>query len=130
MPENGTDRKTGRPRYWTIAGEDSATGVVSIDGGEALAVFGFREEAELFLRFEEAAAGWRVREATAGELISVLYGPCVGVERVLIDPLPQRIAVGAGIAHLSMNKEAFTRLLSETVGAVGGSIPALASLRP
>jgi hypothetical protein len=60
------------------------------DGG-ALPVFSFKEEAKTFLGLSESdqeGRRWRIREATAGELVSVLLAPCAGVRRVAIDPLP------------------------------------------
>jgi len=41
-------------------------------------VFSFEEEAEAFLQLlgdDEKERGWRIRETTAGELISVLLAP-------------------------------------------------------
>ena len=99
-------------------------------GGKALAVFCFREEAELFLGVEETGAGWRVRETTAGELVSGLYGPYADIERVVIDPLPRSIADRAGMPPLSIGRSDFTRILVEAVGTAAGQIPALVSLRP
>ena len=50
---------------------------VGCDGGQALPVFSGDGEAELFAwlggAFED---GWRPREASVGELISTLCGPC------------------------------------------------------
>jgi hypothetical protein len=40
----------------------------------------FEEEAELFLRLGGYDAQWRVRESCAGELVSMLYGPCKAVK--------------------------------------------------
>ncbi len=55
---------------------------------ETLPIFSHEEEAEMFLWFGAAGTGWWVRETTVGELVSVLYGPCVGVKKVALDPLP------------------------------------------
>lgn len=122
------------PSYWTIAREGSChseTLTIDSDGGdEALAVFGFREEADLFLRFQETSEGWHIRETTAGELFSVLYGPHSGVEQILIDPLPRSICGATSIIQLSISKADFTWLLVEKVGAATGPLPSLASLRP
>ena len=60
-------------------------------GEEALPVFSFEDKAKMFLELG-ALDGWRVRVTTAGELTSVLFGPCVGVCRVALDPLPGRDA--------------------------------------
>lgn len=74
--------------YWLIVRHDHRQmEVLTIDRGgkEALPVFSFEEEAREFLCFVEEE-GWRVRRTGAGELISVLCGPCVGVKRVALDP--------------------------------------------
>jgi hypothetical protein len=59
-------------------------------GGPALPVCSGEGEAEMFVwlggAFEDA---WWIRETTAGELISVLYGPGANVGWVALDPSPQ-----------------------------------------
>jgi hypothetical protein len=61
------------------------------DGG-SLPVFSFKEEAKTFLGLsendQEERRRWRIRETTAGELISVLLAPCADVRQVALDPLP------------------------------------------
>jgi hypothetical protein len=78
-------------------------------GKAALPVFSFEDEARMFL--ELGASGvWRVRVTSAGELISVLCGPCAGVRRVVLDPLPG--LDGKGLNDLlSMEREAFMESL-------------------
>ena len=57
---------------------------------KVLPVFSFEEEAEMFLRLGGYdSSGWRARESCAGELVSVLLGPCLDVEGVALDPLPE-----------------------------------------
>jgi hypothetical protein len=76
---------------------------------EALPVFSFKEEAEMFLRLAVPDKGWHVRETTTGELISVLYGPCKGVERVALDPPPE--IFGEAMTDLvSLRRERFVRV--------------------
>jgi hypothetical protein len=58
------------------------------DGRKVLPVFSFEAEAEMFLRLGKTETGWRARETTADELTSLLYGPCSGVSRVALNPLP------------------------------------------
>ena len=64
--------------------------VAECAGGLALPVFSGEGEAEMFLwlggAFED---GWRIRETTAGELVSILYGPCADVGWVALDSSPQ-----------------------------------------
>ncbi|CAN5128094.1 hypothetical protein BH24ACT19_BH24ACT19_03810 [soil metagenome] len=78
--------------------------------GEALPVFSFEEEAELFLRYGASGTGWWVRETTAGELVSVLYGPCVDVGKVALDPPPE-IAGKAMINLVSVGRKDFIQSL-------------------
>jgi hypothetical protein len=62
---------------------------------KVLPVFSFEEEAQMFLHlggYEES--GWRARESCAGELVSVLLGPCLDVEGVALDPLPEMLEDG------------------------------------
>ncbi len=76
--------------WWIISRcENGRTEVLTISGEEALPVFSFREEAELFLWSVGLGDGWRSRESRCGELLSVLCGPCSGIRRVALDPLPQ-----------------------------------------
>jgi hypothetical protein len=101
--------------YWLIArNENSRLEVLAtgLTGGEkALPVFSHEEEAEMFLRLWEVGFdGWQVRESTAGELISVLYGPCAGVERVVLDPLPEMI-VERTVGLVSLSRERFVDLM-------------------
>lgn len=92
----------GRVAYWVLAkrgGSQVQPLTIALDGsGEALPVFGFEEEAEMFLWFEGLDSGWRVREASSGELISLLYGSCARVGLVALDPLPPAAQPGDGAA--------------------------------
>ena len=56
--------------------------------GAALPIFGTRRAAHEFLRRGGFGGGWRVRESTAGELISLLVGHLADVERIVVDPCP------------------------------------------
>jgi hypothetical protein len=92
---------------WMIA-EQRCNGLeVFTIGTDVLPVFSFREEAQMFLGLGHAAGGWQVKETSCGELVSVLYGPCKGVEHVALDPVP-------GITELvSLSRSAFVRALLE-----------------
>jgi hypothetical protein len=89
-------RRAGTQRYWVIA-KDAKDGLgqlelltLDLDGtGKALPVFSFEEEAEMFLWLQRAEGGWEVRETTPGQLVSILYGPCADVGKVMLDPLPE-----------------------------------------
>ncbi len=81
-----------RRLHWLIArhrANEMEVFTMGSDGGETLAVFSFKEEAEMFLRLGIREGDWRVRPITAGELVSMLYGPCSGVRRVALDPPPE-----------------------------------------
>jgi hypothetical protein len=64
----------------------------------------------MFLRLGVAGTGWRVRETTCGELVSVLYAPCREVRRVALAPLP-KMAVESRVGFVSMGREAFVEVL-------------------
>ncbi|HZB83227.1 MAG TPA: hypothetical protein VE288_10360 [Rubrobacteraceae bacterium] len=132
-PESGTTRAPRRtvepasgralrqhpyPVYWMITRNDNGplevltTGLTS--GEEALAVFSHQEEAEMFLKLWEVGFDcWQVRESTAGELISVLYGPCASVERVALDPLPEMV-LERTVGLVSLSRERFVELVLST----------------
>ena len=103
---------------WLIArNEGGRVEVLTIGSNdeEALPVFSFEEEAQMFLRLraDDPAAKWKVRETSVGELTSVLYGPCRKVKRVALDPLPEACG-GALNSLLSVRREKFVRgLLGE-----------------
>ena len=53
------------------------------DGRMGLPVFGFEEEAGMFVWLESAGDGWRVAEISEADLASLLRGPCARVRSVL-----------------------------------------------
>ena len=104
---------------WLITTHSSAPmGVLTINcsNGEALPVFNFKDEAKLFLRLEELSPSWRVRQTTAGELLSILYTSCAGVEKVALDPPPPGIVGEALIGLVSLSRNDFVRVLMEEDG--------------
>jgi hypothetical protein len=104
--------------WWIIARERAGGRLEALtvrrpDGPreEALAVFGFAEEAGLYLRLGGLEGdGWRVRESGPGEVASVLLDPCAGAKRVALDPLPETAADGA-LDLVSLDKKRFLALL-------------------
>jgi hypothetical protein len=56
--------------------------------GEVLPVFSAAWASRGYLFAEAPGGGWYVSTYTPGELISLLVGPCVGVEWVALDPRP------------------------------------------
>ena len=110
----GVPRRAGTQRYWVIA-KDAKDGfgqpdLLTVDlagAGQALPVFSFEEEAEMFLWLQTTEDGREeVRETTPGQLVSILYGPCADVGRVMLDPLPE---IGARMQNslLGMDRNDF-----------------------
>jgi len=90
-PQRGS---TGGSRTrWLIAREGNGPLdplCVQVGWARVLPVFSFEEEAEMFLHLGDYDDGvWWTRESCAGELVSVLCGPCVGAKGVALDPLPE-----------------------------------------
>ena len=95
------------------------------DGGY-LPVFSFEEEAETFLRLsgDDGKSGWWSREATSGELVSVLLAPCAEVKQVALDPLPLSFG-GAMVPFVSVKRERFVQdLMGGPRWVVGEPVPA------
>jgi hypothetical protein len=114
-----------RRAFWLIARQRTrGLEVFTIgDTREVLPVFGFEEEAEMFLRLGlTKEEGWRVRESKRGELASVLHAPCRDIGQVALDPMPGLLGLGT-VGFASLSREYFVEsLLSEfappPVGAV------------
>jgi hypothetical protein len=63
--------------------------LVPLEGkGQVLPAFSAGWAARGYLFAEAPGGGWYVRACTAGELVSLLVGPCAGVEWVALDPRP------------------------------------------
>lgn len=79
-----------RNSYWLIAKHSRGRWEVLTthlgDGQRVLPVFSFAEEANLYL-CHVARSSWQLRQTRAGELASLLYGPCREVELVALDPI-------------------------------------------
>jgi hypothetical protein len=81
-----------------------------------LPVFGYEEEAEMFLHLGGYGdGGWSARESSSGEIVSVLCGPCSGAESVALDPLPGIVANGT-LSLVWLGRE---RFLKELLGHAG-----------
>jgi hypothetical protein len=100
--------------YWLIAEKrNNRIEMLTIradDEQETLPVFSSEEEAEIILRFGGVPGGWRARESGAGELVSVLSGPCAGVKKVVLDPSPEMVVEGT-IGLVSLLRESFMNLI-------------------
>ncbi len=118
----------------TIYQQVSQLDVLTIDtqeegDGECLPVFSFEEEAQMFLRLSKdvKTAGWWIRKATAGELVSLLLAPCTKVKRVALDPLPTTSLGKVVLPLLCIGRERFVEELLEVgkrEGAVEPLVPA------
>lgn len=99
--------------FWLIVNSQSGgikvLRTILASGEEALPVFSFEDEARMFLELG-ASGSWRVRETMAGELISILFGPCVSIRKVSLDPLPGPDAA-ALTSLVSIEREAFLESL-------------------
>ena len=114
QPLKGSSRALGRRNsYWLIAkrrrGSVDVWTMGLADGRSVLPVFSFEEEADLFLRLG-VQGSWQVRRAEAGELVSLLYGPCRGVELVALGPVSD---VEADVVNrcVSMGRKRFVDVL-------------------
>src|SRR5919199_140751 len=100
--------------YWLIAEKQynklEALTIRAYDEQETLPVFSSEEEAELFLGFGGVTGGWRARESSAGELVSVLSGPCADVKKVALDPSPEIVVEGT-VGLVSLLRESFMNLI-------------------
>lgn len=72
--------------------------VFSASGAETVPVFGTEGAAEAFLGCGGFGTGWRVRETTAGELISLLLSHLRDAPRVVTDPAGPTDADVRGVA--------------------------------
>ena len=100
--------------YWLIAEQRSnRLEVLTIrtdDEQETLPIFSSEEEAEIILRFGGVNGGWRARESSVEELVSVLSGPCAGVKQVALDPSPEMVVEGT-VSLVSLLRENFMNLI-------------------
>jgi hypothetical protein len=108
-------RIAGRPHWLVIKHLSSTMDVFTTHlcgDPKALVVFSFQEEAEMFLELRLTASkdGWRVRQTSVGELVSVLYGPCSDTKKVALDPLPE-IGREELTGLLGMHREEFLRFV-------------------
>lgn len=79
---------------------------IPMDEGDSLPVFSSELAARTFLRFNRCGSEWRVRESTAGELISLLMGHIADVGLVTLDP-PAAGSDSDAVATEVINKRDF-----------------------
>ena len=111
------DGKGAKRSHWLIV-KDLISGmdVLTVDlgnGEEAPAVFGFEEEARMFLdlRLKPLGEGWRTRQTSVGEMVSVLYKFCSGAKWVALDPLPSVLGREKSIGSHCLRRNDLLRLL-------------------
>ena len=102
--------RRGRSETWWMISREGARGVEPLTlgrpGRRALALFGFAEEAALYLHLADLENdGWWVRESGPGEVASMLFGPCAGVNLVALDPLP--VGVDGTLESICTDKRRF-----------------------
>ncbi len=121
----------GQRHLWIIARyQASKLDVLTLDpeaDGGYLPVFGFKEEAETFLRLlgDDGKTGWHSRETSAGELVSVLLAPCAQVKRVALDPLPLSFGEAGLFPLVSLKRDRFVQdLMGKRRGVAGELVPA------
>ena len=118
QPRRAAEHTTRQPpdpvSYWLIAEKrNNGLEVLTIrtdDDQEPLPVFSSEEEAEIIVRFGGVTGGWRARESSAGELVSVLSGPCAGVKKVALDQSPEMVVEGT-VGLVSLLRESFMNLI-------------------
>jgi hypothetical protein len=120
--------------YWLIAEKrNNRIEVLTIRTGgeqETLPVFSSEEEAEITLRFGGVTGGWQARESGAGELVSVLSGPCAGVKKVALDPSPDIVVEGA-VGLVSLLRESFIdQIMARRSGPLSLPAPRRPQIRP
>lgn len=119
------ERRTGTT-WWLVAKDGHLPkGLLTVEyrSGRALPVFSGQGEAEMFVWLGGAFGdGWRVRETSAGELVSILCGPCASVRSVALDPSPG-MAKTEMIGLVTLARERFL----DRLVAPGGRTPVAAA---
>jgi hypothetical protein len=110
-------------KWWLLAKDENCGAEVLLadcGGAQALPVFSGEGEAEMFAwlggAFEDS---WQVRETSAGELVSILYGLCAGVGRVALDPSPEMSPETFRLVSLS--RERFVSWIVDSPGSYSPS---------
>ena len=111
-----TSRRCPYSTFWLVVRhEDRRMEVLMVGcGGEqAMPVFSGNGEAEMFVWLRGAFEDdWRIRETSAGELVSILYGPCSSVGRVALDPSPEMVT--ETIRLVSVSRERFVNWIVDS----------------
>jgi len=101
--------------FWVVleGGAWTAPFTVSLpEGKEAIALFSGEEEAMMFRQLSKQGAKGSVLETTAGEVLSLLYGPWSVAGHVALDPVPE--VLGSRLLELlTLSRERFARSFAE-----------------
>lgn len=103
-----------RTDFWLLVAEEDGR-VLAVDGDGTPAIFSGEGEAEMFrylLGFDEYE--WLIRQASPGELISVLYGHCAEADKVALDPAPEMLSARL-ICLVCVSKARFVAQIVERV---------------
>jgi hypothetical protein len=99
--------------FWVVLGGSAPASPFTVflpDGREAMALFSSEDEARMFCHCGREGADLRVREASTGEVLSLLFCPW-GAKHLVLDPLPE--VLGGGLPRLSeplaLDKQSFAR---------------------
>jgi hypothetical protein len=100
-------------------------GVFLPDGTEAVALFSGEEEARMFCHLGgKEGANRRVRETSAGEVLSLLYRAGRPVRRVALDPFAEVVPGGGSLGTSTLSAERFARRFARPdPERVGGGPP-------
>jgi hypothetical protein len=105
------ERHTSRLHYVVARDGEKGLEVLCVPSkvkGGVLPAFSARWAARGYLFAEAAGGGWYVRACTSAELVSLLVGPCAGVEWIMLDSRPGH---PAGEAANIMPRENFVDYL-------------------
>jgi hypothetical protein len=90
----GVPERSSAPLHYVVAKDgDKGLEVLRVPlrgNGEALPVFSAGWAARGYLFAEAPGGGWYVKTCTPDELVSLLVGPCAGVDWVALDTRPGR----------------------------------------
>src|SRR5829696_3281785 len=84
---------------------------------EAIALFSGEEEAKMFCHFCEEGASAKIRQTTAGEVLSLLYCPWCAAKHVALDSFSEILGERL-LGLLTLDREDFARCFAD-----GGSDP-------
>lgn len=103
---------------WVLVRDGSLDLVTLPDrsGGEALAVFGFEDEARMFLLLLGKAEEWEARETSLEELAPLLRGPYAGVGKVALDPVPVGVDSSGPMDVVWSSREDFLGAFGRSAG--------------